>query len=59
MMVDFLIILKWIDYAGRKKIFYQVFETAYDAEHTRDTYAVLLNRMIEYGTIQKYSIDIR
>lgn len=58
-MVDFLIILKWIDSAGRKKIFYQVFDTAYAAEHTRDTYATLLNRMVEYGTIQKYSIDIR
>ncbi len=59
MMMDFALILKWVDAAGRKRIHYELFETAFDAENARDTYAVLLNKMVQYGTIQIYSIDIR
>lgn len=58
-MMDYALIIKWTDSAGRKKIFYELFETAFDAENARDTYAVLLNKMMQYGTIQTYDIDVR
>lgn len=58
-MTDYILIMKWVDAAGRKKIYYQAFETAIDAENARDMYAPLFNKMVEYGTLQCYSIEIR
>ena len=59
MMMDYALIIKWVDNAGHKQIFYELFETDYDAENARDTYTVLLNKMVKYGTIQAYDIDVR
>jgi len=59
MMMDYALIIKWVDVAGRKRIHYELFETAFDAENAKDTYAVLLNKMLQYETIQTYSIDVR
>lgn len=50
-MTDYILIMKWVDAAGRKKIYYQAFETAIDAENARDMYAPLFNKMVEYGTL--------
>lgn len=59
MIMDYALIVKWVDNAGRKRIFYELFETDFDAENARDTYVVLLNKMVQYGTIQTYDIDVR
>lgn len=59
MMMDYALIIKWVDNEGRKRIFYELFETDYDAENARDTYVVLLNKMVQYRTIQTYDIDVR